>query len=222
MNKDRLSQAEQVELERCANCDEELSVDNRTLFCDESCQQMARYVRYARSVAKDPKRRGDPKVIEALRIQLAFVLGGGYPERERHLAPAERRMIIERDDGSCQICGEPGDQIDHIAGSSNEPWNLQLLCDPCHREKTTATFVPAGHEAAILANALQTERIEPPKPSRACDDEVHWKTESRRRKAARIDLLWDWVFQESQRNRADWEGMSWDEIVQEVCADMMG
>ena len=216
VGKNRPSWAERAELELCANCGEDLYVDNQTLFCDESCQQMARYVRYARNVRKDPKRRNDREVIEALRIQLAFVLGGGYPGRERRLSQAERQLIMERDGGRCQVCGEPGDQIDHVAGSSNDPSNLQVLCDPCHRTKTTANFVPAGPEAIALADKLRTERVEPTKPSRPCDDEVNWQTESRRRKAARIDILWEWVFEWSNSTKADWEGMSWNEIVQEV------
>jgi 5-methylcytosine-specific restriction endonuclease McrA len=216
------SWAKRAELERCANCDENLFVDNQTLFCDESCQQMARYVRYARSVRKDPKRCIDPDVTEALRIQLAFVLGGGYPERERRLSQAERRLICERDGGHCQICGKPGDQIDHVAGSSNDPSNLQLLCDPCHRTKTMTNFAPAGPKAVAFAHKLRTDRVEPTNPSRPCDDEVSWKIESRRRKAARIDLLWEWVFECNNSTKSDWEGMSWDEVVQEVCAEMMG
>jgi len=39
---------------------------------------------------------------------------------------------------------------------------------------------------------------------------------------ARIDLLWEWVFEWSNSTKADWDGMSWNEIVQEVCAEMMG
>jgi 5-methylcytosine-specific restriction endonuclease McrA len=179
-------------LTHCANCDEELTVDNQTLFCDATCRQVAHYVRYARGVAKDPKRRRDPEVIEALRIQRAFVLGGGYPEEARRLTAAERRFVIERDGGLCQECGKPGDQIDHIDGSSNDPINLQLLCDPCHRKKTTANFQPASAEQVEYGLRLQHERIDPAAPTRACDDEQ--------------------CLEETGTTRAEWKGMPWSEV----------
>ena len=56
-----------------------------------------------------------------------------------------RKYIIERDDGLCQSCMisgriSPGSEVDHITpkakGGTDDESNLQLLCTPCHAEKT--------------------------------------------------------------------------------------
>jgi 5-methylcytosine-specific restriction endonuclease McrA len=203
------------ELEVCANCDGPIAIDNRGLFCSEACHQMASYVRYARRVARDPARRDDPDVAEALRIRLAFVLGGGYPAAERKLTDAARAAVVDRDSGRCQNCGGPGDQVDHIDGSSNDMSNLQLLCDRCHRQKTTSNFTPAGPEATLLAIELQATRVAPDQPARPCDDEVRWTVESRWRKSARIKMLWDQVLEDTGTDRSEWVGWPWSEVVME-------
>ena len=56
-----------------------------------------------------------------------------------------RLEIIERDEWSCQLCGGPGQEIDHIIPRSKfgkrrkaeqeHPDNLQVLCLICHRKK---------------------------------------------------------------------------------------
>ena len=45
------------------------------------------------------------------------------------------------------MCGEPGDEIDHINGSSSDAANLQLLCDTCHNKKTVANFKPIAKDS---------------------------------------------------------------------------
>lgn len=51
-----------------------------------------------------------------------------------------RELVIERDGGSCQICGRLGRQVAHIRdrrlGGSDDPSNLRLLCDSCHSRET--------------------------------------------------------------------------------------
>lgn len=56
-----------------------------------------------------------------------------------------RARILERDDGLCQPClragrPTPGNQVDHVVpksqGGTDDPANLQAICDACHREKT--------------------------------------------------------------------------------------
>jgi len=41
-----------------------------------------------------------------------------------------RERIIQRDQGTCQICGNEGNSVDHItprsAGGTDDDWNLQL------------------------------------------------------------------------------------------------
>ena len=58
-----------------------------------------------------------------------------------------RRRVLERDAMLCQPCKAAGrisqaNQVDHItpkaAGGTDEPDNLQAICDACHKAKTLA------------------------------------------------------------------------------------
>ena len=66
-----------------------------------------------------------------------------------------RTSILWRDGGLCQECARhnwprQADEVDHIAGlqfgGDDNPDNLQSLCRPCHKRKTTeevgATYRP--------------------------------------------------------------------------------
>lgn len=58
-----------------------------------------------------------------------------------------RLLVIERDEGTCQECGGPGQEIHHVVPKrmggrhgeakkrSESIDNLQLLCVKCHRGK---------------------------------------------------------------------------------------
>lgn len=57
-----------------------------------------------------------------------------------------REEIMRRDHGMCQSCLRNGhttigDQVDHklpkAQGGTDDPSNLELLCTPCHRAKTS-------------------------------------------------------------------------------------
>lgn len=57
-----------------------------------------------------------------------------------------REDIMRRDHGMCQPCLRSGHttiatQVDHIVqkadGGTDDPANLQAICEPCHREKTS-------------------------------------------------------------------------------------
>jgi 5-methylcytosine-specific restriction endonuclease McrA len=56
-----------------------------------------------------------------------------------------RMAVAERDNWTCQECGRPVTRrdlhIDHVvpraAGGSDEPSNLQVLCEPCNLKKGT-------------------------------------------------------------------------------------
>lgn len=58
----------------------------------------------------------------------------------RPLTEDEKEYIRQRDWHVCRQCGEPAKQVDHIIevadGGTNDPSNLQLLCDSCHGTKT--------------------------------------------------------------------------------------
>lgn len=53
---------------------------------------------------------------------------------------ADRIKIKTRDCGLCQMCKRPGYLVDHIKplceGGSDDDSNKQLLCAPCHDEKS--------------------------------------------------------------------------------------
>ena len=117
-----------VEIEfSCLNCDGMLvATDNPKLFCSDKCQQEAAFVRYFRSCKRDGK-LNQPDIQEALKIKMAHILGGGYKTSERRLPLSIRQKIYERDNRTCQKCGQPATDIDHISGSSDDLENLQML-----------------------------------------------------------------------------------------------
>ena len=167
----------------CLNCDQPMTLIRQVkLFCSESCADEAKLVRYARRCFSDG-RINQPDVQEAIQIRIAHALSGGYGERERRVLPSARSAVIALD-GRCQKCGQPGRDIDHIDGSSNEMENLQLLCRTCHNEKTTARFVEITpeHERYAEIDAKRDSlrfRIEASEPQRPCDDEKKWLTSHR-------------------------------------------
>lgn len=164
----------------CFNCDGTFAVvDQPKLFCSDGCQQEAAFVRYFRS-CKCNGRINQPDVLEALQIRMAHILGGGYKVSERRIPLSVRRAVYERDNRTCQKCGKPGKEVDHIDGSSYDLENLQVLCGDCHNEKTKSNFreltpeVEGSDEKMAKINALRL-RTESEKPHRICDDENHWK-----------------------------------------------
>ena len=53
----------------------------------------------------------------------------------------DRASVLRRDGYLCQRCRvRPAKEVDHITprsqGGTNDLWNLQSLCRPCHREKS--------------------------------------------------------------------------------------
>lgn len=197
----------------CANCDATLEMENLTLFCGEFCRQVADFVRYSRGVIRDPRRASDSDVIEAIRVRMAILIGGGYPTGGRHLSPEQRATIIERDGGKCRECGAPANEIDHIAGSSADPSNLQLLCHDCHMTKTKSSFVPASEQQKAWAKELWDTRIYPDAPLRLSDDTERWGKEWRALKKDRADRLWKQVESETGRQRSEFKGVKWSEVI---------
>ena len=70
----------------------------------------------------------------------------------------------------------------------NDPSNLQAICDPCHRKKTLAGFVPATGKQRERGRRLW-ERIQSPEPLRESDDEVTWPNMWRKHAATRKALV---------------------------------
>jgi 5-methylcytosine-specific restriction endonuclease McrA len=50
-----------------------------------------------------------------------------------------RKAILKRDDHTCQYCGQPGDQIDHIIpiskGGEDHETNMCVSCATCNASK---------------------------------------------------------------------------------------
>ncbi len=161
---------------RCLNCDKPLDLPK--LYCSEVCAQEAEFVRYVRRCRRTAREK-IPDVKEAIEIRLAHLLGGGYAKQERQLSATVRNAVIARDNGLCKQCGKPGNQIDHISGSSRNLDNLQLLCRSCHDLKTRASMVkvtpdlPDWEKCNTKAIALMN-RIFAKKPKRVCDDDKTW------------------------------------------------
>lgn len=160
----------------CFNCDETLIVTKHVkLFCSDKCRQEAAFVRYFRSHKRDG-RIYEPGVRETLKMKMAQILSG---VSERRLSKSTRQKIYERDNRTCQKCGQPASDIYHINGSSDNLENLQMLCRICHDQKTTANFVQLTPEVeeyeekkAIINSLLQ--RAKSVKPQQICDDDENW------------------------------------------------
>ena len=160
----------------CQNCDGQLTLQQArrgTLYCSERCSQIAGTVRYGRATRRDGRYERDPLVREAIRTRLALILGGGYPKKARALSVEQREAIFVRDQRRCQRCGAPATEIDHIAGSSSDPANLQVLCKSCNMAKAAESFRPATQEEAKEAKAIWA-RITAEQPGRLCDDDERW------------------------------------------------
>jgi hypothetical protein len=188
---DDIDEDDEVSPIPCQNCDAHLMLQQALhgkLFCSEKCQQTAKAVRYGRATLGDGRYERDPLVREALEQKIAHSLGGGYPEKARKLSPGQREAIFTRDNRRCRLCGAPATEIDHIAGSSPDPENLQALCKPCNMAKARDNFRSATPEEAAEGNAIWA-RIRAPEPIRLCDDEKQW------------DKLWKEIAAE-QRKRA--------------------
>jgi hypothetical protein len=174
---------------RCPNCDG--VAEDANVFCSELCENKASFVRYHRACLEDG-RYEDPDVRLALRMRLAFLVVGGYSERDRRVPLETRKQVIARDRGLCRSCGATGTDIDHIHGSSNEIVNLQLLCKNCHDQKTERSIMVAPAEEFPVEAAIRDEllaRSFAAKPDRPSDDPIVWKLVSRLVSANRRRLI---------------------------------
>lgn len=161
----------------CANCARPLitSQRSRRCYCSDLCSQVADACRYVRRCEADG-RAATPEVREAIGIKIAHIASGGYPETERRLPVEARLAVIKRDEGLCQLCGEPGNEIDHIAGRSGNLDNLQLLCHKCHLAKTMSSMVPASEDVldTIHRPLLARARLaNPQQPADRADWDYH-------------------------------------------------
>lgn len=154
----------------CANCDVDFPARGRpTAFCGPRCRAEADAVRYGRRSYAEYGNDLPDDIAYALRIKRAFAVSGGYAAWDRRLTPERRAEVIARDGGLCVLCGEPGEDIDHINGDSDDLSNLRLLCKPCHRQVTEINLVPISDAGMLLRAAGMEARTRALEPTRACD-----------------------------------------------------
>jgi hypothetical protein len=154
---------------RCVSCDKQLG--SRRLFCGPLCQQTAQTVRYVRRTWAD-RRIERPHVQEGIGIRLLMLASGGYPGEQRKLSDEQRQQIMERDRFTCQRCGKPGNQIDHIAGNTDGRENLRVLCGECNRSEAFGNARQANEEEAAAIKKMLRElakRIAALNPTLLCD-----------------------------------------------------
>lgn len=160
----------------CLNCDGEIKYPTSpVLYCSQCCKQEAELIRYARA-CNEVGRVEYEDVQQAIQIKLAHVLAGGYDRKRRTVSQELRDQVFERDQRECVICGEEGNEIDHINGPDNCLVNLQLLCSDCHRNKTLESIEvadPDDPRYAVIEERYKKilERIESPIPLRLCDQD---------------------------------------------------
>lgn len=110
-------------------------------------------------------------VLEAIRTKMAHTLSGGYDKEARQLSPQRRAEVWERDRGTCVLCDEPGEEIDHIDGPADDLTNLRLLCKTCHHKVTASHFRPIADddvETKALVHQIWL-RVQSVEPLLACD-----------------------------------------------------
>ncbi|WP_367403379.1 HNH endonuclease [Corynebacterium sp. CTNIH2] len=78
-----------------------------------------------------------------------------HPGTPHHL----RQQIRNRDNHTCQQCGKPGHEVDHITpisqGGTHNPNNLRVLCHQCHTNKTTQETRTGKHKKKKLLHLPQ-------------------------------------------------------------------
>ena len=205
----------------CPNCDQTVTLTTVVkLYCSDLCSDEAHFVRYFRARISDGK-INQLDIKEALQIRMGHILAGGYNERERRVPDHVRRTVFERDKGLCQKCGQPGIDIDHIEGSSSELENLQVLCKPCHNEKTLSKFrpLPPEDEEGAEIHAKKESlllRVHSLTPQRACDDEEGWNTLSRRLMSERRQALSEERLRHKKMSKAEETKVDIDSLTEEL------
>lgn len=168
----------------CANCGQD---SDKKPYCSPDCKMVADNVRMMREWVRSPDKQADPDYDDAFVPRIgklnSVALGWGYGVHQP-VTGKLRDFIMERDGYKCQIgiagvCISEASQIDHIAGPSMEPSNLQASCRPCNMNKVVDSIgtdsTDVEHQIMREFQKVLAERIESEIPTRACDDEQNWR-----------------------------------------------
>jgi hypothetical protein len=201
----------------CVNCDEE--VEEPRAYCSDFCLEFAGIVRSVRKATAENRLASDD-YREGLGQKLLALFQGGYPARERYLTPAQRTAIFERDHWTCQICGKPADQIDHVASDSSEPLNLRAVCGHCNRERVLRGRQASADEQAEFqdrASQICAElalRIAATNVQRVCDDYEGWRALERQIRSQRTRRFKE-LQEEAETDFEDVDGYLYDAMQRE-------
>lgn len=167
----RTSRPEPVPERQCPNCDAvHIPVNRRRLYCKPLCGDSAEAVRKARRARAPNGGHLTPEASRIITRKVQQILGGGYNARERSLPATVKQQVWQRDHDACVLCGQPGEQVDHIAGDSNNLTNLRLLCVPCHDRHTDRRLRAITDPEMIATRDAILRRIYADTPVRPCDD----------------------------------------------------
>lgn len=151
------------------------------MFCCDRCQEVAAIIRSARISIENGKYDeesddGGPSMTKMVTdLKIVFVsFGDGYPKKARYLTKEQKQAIMYRDNGTCQMCGKPATDIDHISGSSPDPSNLRALCKYCNVTRAIKKLRPLTPEQEARKAAIW-KAILADEPQRLCHDETLWK-----------------------------------------------
>lgn len=65
-----------------------------------------------------------------------------------------RVKVLKRDKRKCVLCGNEGNEVDHIVeldrGGNNKLSNLRNLCHECHSKKTASYVRKKWHKQAVM------------------------------------------------------------------------
>ena len=161
----------------CANCGVMFNHETYlSAYCSPKCRSVTKAIRYARSLDERFGAHPPEDRVEALNRKIAFALGDGYDAGARRLSLERRAEVKERDSSRCVLCDAPGEEIDHIDGSSDRLANLRLLCRRCHDRITNSSMVPIDEPAQRQLLDEIKRRWHAEQPERACDGREWNKT----------------------------------------------
>lgn len=130
-------------LRPCANCGSLMHANVQQLYCSDLCRQIPKFIRYVKRRRVEGTDSNED-IDYAIKIRMAHIYSGGYPDTERRITGPAREAVFEKYSNRCAQCGEVGTDVDHIAGSASALENLQLLCWECHRDKSEQSLQPVS------------------------------------------------------------------------------